>query len=49
MARSFGSQVSNGFLPQKTKEADMVGHPKVSSHVGLLVNEPLGGTGLLFI
>jgi hypothetical protein len=49
MGRSFSSQVSNGFMPQKTKKADMVGHSKVSSHVGLLVNEPPGGTGLLFI
>jgi hypothetical protein len=49
MGRSFSSQVSNGVMPQKTKEADMVGHPKVSGHVGLLFNEPPGGTGLLFI
>jgi hypothetical protein len=49
MGRSFSSQVSSGFVPQKTKKADMVGHPKMPGHVGLLVNEPPGGTGLLFI
>jgi len=49
MGHSLSSQVSNGFMPQKTNKADMVGHPKVSGHVGLLVNEPPGGTGLLFI
>ncbi len=49
MGRSFSSLISKGFVPQKTKKADMVGHPKVSGHVGLLVNEPPGGTGLLFI
>jgi hypothetical protein len=49
MGRSLSSPVSNGGVPQKTKKADMVGHPKVSGHVGLLVNEPPGRTGLLFI
>jgi hypothetical protein len=49
MGRSFSSLIYKGFVPQKTKKADMVGHPKVSGHVGLLVNEPPGGTGLLFI
>jgi hypothetical protein len=49
MGRSFSSQVSNGFMPQKTTKADMAEHPKVSGHVGLLVNEPPGRTGLLFI
>jgi hypothetical protein len=49
MGRSFSSQISNGFVPQKTKKADMAEHPKVSGHVGLLVNEPPGRTGLLFI
>jgi len=49
MGRSFSSQVSNGVMPHKTTKADMAGHPKVSIHVGLLVNEPPGGTGLLFI
>ena len=49
MGRSFSSQVSNGVMPQKTKKADMAEHPKVSGHVGLLVNEPPGRTGLLFI
>jgi len=45
----FLGRTSNGFVPQETKKADMVGHPKVSGHVGLLVNEPPGRTGLLFI
>jgi len=49
MGRSFSSQVANGFMPRKTKKADMAEHPKVFDHVGLLVNEPPGGTGLLFI
>jgi hypothetical protein len=30
------------------KKADVVEHPEVFDHVGLLVNEPPGGTGLLF-
>jgi hypothetical protein len=33
----------------KTKTADVVEHPKALDHVGLLVNEPPGKTGLLFI
>jgi len=45
MGRSFRSQISNGFVPQKTKKADMAKHPKVSGHVGLLVNEPPGKPG----
>jgi hypothetical protein len=36
-------------VPRKTKKADMAEHPKVSGHVGLLVNEPPGKAGLLFI
>jgi hypothetical protein len=47
--RSFSSQNSNGFVPQKTRKADIAEHPKVLGHVGLLVNEPPGRTGLLFI
>ena len=31
------------------KKADVVGHPKVIDHVGLLVNEPPGTAELLFI
>jgi len=31
------------------QKADMAEHPKVSSHVGLLVNEPPGSTWLLFV
>jgi len=33
----------------KTKKADVVEHPKAFHHVGLLVNQPPGTTGLLFI
>jgi hypothetical protein len=33
----------------KTKKADVVEHPKVFGHIGLLVNEPLGKAELLFI
>jgi hypothetical protein len=32
--------------PLRTKKADVAGHPKVFDHVGLLVNEPPGTTGL---
>ena len=32
-----------------TKKADVAEHPKVFDHVGLLVNEPPGTAGLLFI
>ena len=35
--------------PQKTKKADMVEHPKVFDHVGLLFNEPHGRAELLLI
>jgi hypothetical protein len=31
-----------------TKKADVAEHPKVFHHVGLLINEPPGGTGLPF-
>jgi len=33
----------------KQKKADAVEHPKAFDHVGLLVNEPPGRAGLLFI
>jgi hypothetical protein len=33
----------------RTKKADMVKHPKVLDHVGLLFNEPLGTAELLLI
>jgi hypothetical protein len=33
----------------RTKKADVVKHPKVLDHVGLLCNEPLGTAELLFI
>jgi hypothetical protein len=32
-----------------TKKTDVADHPEVINHIGLLVNEPLGGAGLLFI
>jgi len=42
-----------GWLPPshaaETKKADVVENPKVFDHVGLLVNEPPGTAGLLFI
>jgi len=34
---------------EKTKKADVLEHPGVFGHVGLLVNEPPGRAGLLFI
>jgi hypothetical protein len=33
----------------ETKKADVVEHPEVFGHVGLLVNEPPGLAGLLLI
>jgi hypothetical protein len=33
----------------RTKKADVVEHPKVFDHVGLLVTEPPGKLGLLSI
>ena len=33
----------------RTKKADVVEHPKVFDHAGLLVNEPLGTSELLLI
>jgi hypothetical protein len=35
--------------PQAQKKADVVKHPKVLNHVGLLCNEPPGAAGLPFI
>jgi hypothetical protein len=35
--------------PKQNKKADVAEHPEVFDHVGLLVNEPPGTTGLLFI
>jgi uncharacterized membrane protein YagU involved in acid resistance len=35
--------------PPKTKKADVVEHPEVFDHVGLLVNGPPGAAGLPFI
>jgi hypothetical protein len=34
---------------QEQKKADVAEHPKVFDHVGLLVIEPPGKAGLLFI
>jgi|GEM_PF-1878874 len=34
---------------QEQKKADVAEHLEVFGHVGLLVNEPLGTAGLLFI
>jgi hypothetical protein len=34
---------------RETKKADVAKHPEAFHHVGLLVNEPTGATGLLFI
>jgi hypothetical protein len=39
---------SERLAPQKTKKADVAEHPKAFGHVGLLFNEPLGRTELLF-
>ena len=36
-------------LSPRTKKADVAEHPKAFGHVGLLFNEPLGRTELLFI
>jgi hypothetical protein len=33
----------------RTKKADVAEHPEVFDHVGLLINEPPGRAGLLFI
>jgi hypothetical protein len=38
-----------GRISTDNKKADMVEHPMVFDHVGLLGNEPPGKTGLLFI
>jgi hypothetical protein len=35
--------------PLKPKKTDVVEHPEVFDHVGLLVNEPPGAAGLPFI
>ena len=36
-------------LRQNTKKADVLKHPQAFQHVGLLVNQPPGTAGLLFI
>jgi hypothetical protein len=36
-------------VPIKNKKADVAEHPEAFDHVGLLVHEPLGTAGLLFI
>jgi hypothetical protein len=35
--------------PSKSKETDVVQHPKAFDHVGLLFNEPPGKAGLFFV
>jgi hypothetical protein len=37
------------FRNHRKKKADVVGHPGVFDHVGLLVNEPSSNAGVLFI
>jgi len=34
---------------QGAKKTDVAEHPQVFRHVGLLINEPLGCAGVLFI
>ena len=34
---------------RRNKKADVAEHPKASHHVGLLINEPPGAAGLLFM
>jgi hypothetical protein len=41
--------VASVSLRRKQKKADMAEHPEAFGHVGLLVNEPPGTAGLLFI
>jgi hypothetical protein len=38
-----------GRPPPQTKKADVVKHPQVLNHVGLLFNEPPGTAGLPFV
>jgi hypothetical protein len=40
--------IVNDRLRQRTTTADVVEHPQVFDHVGLLVNEPPGYSGLFF-
>jgi len=48
--RSFCLHGRRGWLgTPETKEADVIGHPWVFNHVGLLVNGPPGTAGLPFI
>jgi hypothetical protein len=47
--RNFRGWIPNILRPSKTKKADVVEHPKVFDHVGLLFNKPPGRAGLLFI
>jgi hypothetical protein len=41
--------VADVLVLARTKKADVAEHLEVSCHVGLLVNEPPGTAGLLFI
>jgi hypothetical protein len=40
---------SQQFRDTKTKKADVIKHPKVFHHVGLLFNQPPGMAGLLLV
>jgi hypothetical protein len=42
-------QSSNRKRSSKNEKADVVEHPQVLDHVGLLSNEPLGRAGMLSI
>jgi len=47
-----GVRISGSFAAvaaPKAKKTDVVEHPQVFDHVGLLVNEPPGSAGLPFI
>jgi hypothetical protein len=46
MGRSLSTQ---RLLSPENKKADVAEHPEVFDHAGLLFNEPLGRTELLFI
>jgi hypothetical protein len=40
--------IANAWGEAKTKKADVVEYPQAFDHIGLLVNEPPGRTGLPF-
>jgi hypothetical protein len=49
MVIEFVSDGRHRAAPPQVKKADVVAHPEVFDHAGLLVNEPPGTAGLLFI